>query len=183
MMEKKMLIIGSVVFLFLGIMVFIDGEIFARFESEEYLSTSDYFYDGYFVLSEAPGFHPEEFYLMVSIPSLPHATIYWTIDGTEPQPQEANFITRNDHDIQVSGSLDRSGRIFIADRTTDWHNAILMYHSEEWVWSNPNWDREGILPLDDVQILQGTAFRFRGFINGVPVTDTVTATYICLCTI
>ena len=53
-----------------------------------------------------------------------------------------------------------------------------MYHSEDWVWSNPNWDREGILPVDDVEILQGTAFRFRGFIRGIPVTETVTATYI-----
>jgi len=178
MMERKLLLSGIIVSLFLGIMVFIDSEILPRFEIERPLSTSGNFYDGDFVLSEAPGFHDEEFYLTVSIPSIPRATIYWTIDGTEPQPGEANFITRGERDIQVSGRLDGSSQIFVADRTTDWRNAILMYHSEEWFWDREDRPREGISPVDDIDILQGTAFRFRGFIRGVPVTDTITATYI-----
>ena len=176
-----MLISGALVFLFLGIVSLINGEVMARVEREPTINTSDYFYDGDFVLSAAPGFHNEEFYLSVSIPSIPQATIYWTIDGNEPEFDEENFINRQGVNIQVSGRLNENGQIFVADRTSDWRNAILMYHSEMWVrTNNPDWfcHREGAMPIDDSDILQGTAFRFRGFIRGVPVTETITVTYI-----
>jgi len=180
-MEKKILISGIIVFLFLGVVSFVDGEVLARFEREEsYINANDYFYDGGFALSAAPGFHDEEFYLSVSIPSIPQATIYWTIDGSEPNPIEESFIDRGEVSIQVSGRLE-SGQIFVADRTSHWRNAILMYHSEKWIrTNNPDWfcHTEGVLPIDDADILRGTAFRFRGFIRGVPVTETITATYI-----
>ena len=174
-----MLISGITAFLFLSIVARIDRGASSEVNEEEAHGTASYFYDGDFVLSVAPGFHDEEFYLAVSIPRIPRATIYWTIDGTEPTSEEENYIQREGVDIQVSGSLDESGQIFVADRTTDWRNSILMYHSREWVrTTDPIWDREGILPIDDVEILQGVAFRFRGFIGDVPVTETVTATYI-----
>jgi len=94
-LEKKMLISGIIVFIFLSIVAFIDGEILARFEREEPpVSGSGNFYTGDFVLSAAPGFHDDEFYLNVSIPSIPRATIYWTIDGNDPEPNEEKFIQR-----------------------------------------------------------------------------------------
>ena len=178
-----MLISGLVVLLFLSIMVLVDREILAQFETRGLRSAclTGYFCDGDFVLSAAPGFHDDEFYLTVAVPSMPRATIYWTIDGTIPAGGGENrFITRGDNEIQVSGRLDASGQIFVADRTSHWRDAILMSHSEEWVWNNhrPENVNGAILPVDDARILQGTAFRFKAFVGDTPVTETMTATYI-----
>lgn len=127
------------------------------------------FYDNYFVLSAPPGIHEQPFDLVVSIPSIPDAVIYYTIDGSEPMPNEDRFVTRSNRIIQVAGQLPADGKIGIHDRSGYWRYSILTYHSENW---------SGALPANEAEILQGTAFRFRGFIDGVPVTEIITATYI-----
>ena len=131
------------------------------------------FYYGDFVLSAAPGFHDEPFDLAVSIPSIPDAVIYWTIDGTDPQPGDIRYIFRGwNRIIQANGQLSESGKIEVRDRTSHWQQAILASHSD-------SWERFGsVLPEEDAVILQGTVFRFRGFVNGEPVTEIITTTYI-----
>jgi len=133
---------------------------------------SPYFYDGDFVLSVAPGIHDEPFDLVVSIPSIPNATIYWTIDGTIPWGGTDRFKERGDHTIQVSGSIPESGKITVHDRSGYWRYAILAAHSELWP------SRRDVIPAEGAEILQGTAFRFRGFVDGEAVTETITVTYV-----
>ena len=129
------------------------------------------FYDGEFVLSEKPGFHDEPFDLVVSIPTEPNAVIYYTIDGNEPQPDADRFITRGENRIQVSGEIPQNGQIKVDDRSGNWKDSILTYHHSEGF-------KTPVKPVDGTEILQGTAFRFRGFVDGQPVTETITATYI-----
>jgi len=126
------------------------------------------FHDGDFVLSAAPGFYDEPFYLSVSIPSMPDAAIYWTIDGTIPGGAD-RFVQRNNHIIQVSGLIPANGKIAVNDRSGYWQYSILTAHSEQWSRTTP---------AEDAEILQGTAFRFKGFIDGQAVTTAITATYI-----
>ena len=128
------------------------------------------FLDGDFLLSVAPGVHEEPFRLYVSLPSFPGAVIYYTIDGNEPEPEEARFILRGDNHIQVSGSIPADGGVDVVDRSGLWRESILTYHSEQW--------HGRIFPAEDAQILQGTAFRFQGFVDGEAVTEVITATYI-----
>jgi hypothetical protein len=110
------------------------------------------------IFSHAAGIYCQPFDLRVSIPTRPPAEIFFTIDGTEPQ------IT--------SQRLCASGIISVTDRSGNWQNAPLTRHSD-------TWERFGnVLPAPNAEILQGTTFRFRGFANGKPVTETVTATYI-----
>lgn len=135
------------------------------------------------VLSVSPGFHDRPFDLAVSIPSMPDAAIYWTIDGNEPTPGEDRFITRGEQQIQVSGRLSDDGMIAVQDRSGHWRDSILAHHSETWhyrdtVFNTPAFDLPPVLPYNNVDLLQGTAFRFRGFVGGEPVTEVVTATYI-----
>lgn len=128
------------------------------------------------VLSVAPGFHDEAFDLIVSVPSLPNAVIYYTIDGNEPQPGDDRFITRRENDIQVSGRLPESGIIRVEDRTANWRDTMLTsYQTTRFRGRNA---RSRVRPATAARILQGTAFRFRAFVDGEPVTETVTATYI-----
>ena len=129
------------------------------------------FYDGDFVLSAPPGVHEQAFDLTVLIPSIPDAVIYFTIDGNDPMPGEDRFVTRGDRIIQLSGRLPADGMIGVHDRSGYWGNAILTYHSRYWSYRDT-------LPANDAEILQGTAFCFRGFVNGEPVTEIITATYI-----
>jgi len=131
------------------------------------------FYDGSFVLSAMPGFHDEAFDLIVSIPLADDVVIYYTIDGAEPQPGEDRFITRGENSIQVSGRLPESGQIRVEDRSGYWRESILTYHHTDRIRSRPD-----VRPASGAEILQGTAFRFRGFVDGEPVTETITATYI-----
>jgi len=131
------------------------------------------FHNGSFTLSEVPGFHDEPFDLVVSIPSIPNVVIYYTIDGNEPQPGEDRYLTRGENSIKVSGSLPENGTIRVEDRSGYWGYAILAYHHTRRFTA-----RHSTLPADGAEILQGTAFRFRGFADGEPVTETVTATYI-----
>ena len=139
---------------------------------------SEPFDDNEFILSAAPGFHDEPFDLIVSIPSIPEAVIYWTIDGNEPTPGEDRFIVRGDRLIQVSGRLPKNGEIGVHDRSGYWRYAILTSYFEEWR-HNPDVRLHGnVRPARGAEILQGTAFRFRGFINQEAVTEILTATYI-----
>ena len=131
-----------------------------------------HFFDSGFALSASPGFHEREFDLTVSLPLMPNATIYWTIDGNEPLPSYDRFIQRNEHTIQVSGAIPADGKIAVTDRTGYWQYSILTAHSDSW----HRWHHT--LPVEGTDILQGTAFRFRGFVDGRPVTETITATYI-----
>jgi len=128
---------------------------------------------GSFVLSATPGFHDEAFDLTISVPSIPNVVIYYTIDGNEPQPGEGRTITRGENTIQVSGRIPESGQIRVEDRSGYWRNAILAYHHSDTFLSSPD-----TRPAAEAEILQGTAFRFRGFVDGEPVTETITATYI-----
>jgi len=132
---------------------------------------SYHFFDGDFILSAAPGFHEEPFDLIVSIPSMPSAAIYWTIDGNEPTPGDDRFIQRGEYIFQVSGSIPPDGKIAVNDRSGYWRYSILTTHSEQWH------RHHHVLPVEGAEILQGTAFRFRAFINDEPVTETITATY------
>jgi len=145
------------------------------------------FYDGDFVLSAPPGFHSQPFELIVSIPLIPNAVIYYTIDGNEPQPGDDRFLIRNEYAIQVSGRLPESGEIEVQDRSGYWRYAILSYHShrwQQWIWHEQHrhllwrFGQDRVLPAYNAEILQGTAFRFRGFVDGEPVTETITVTYI-----
>jgi len=134
--------------------------------------SSESFFDGDFVLSAPPGFHDEPFDLVVSIPSMPEAVIYFTIDGNEPQPGKDRYVIRGNKIIQVSGKLREDGKIGVHDRSGYWRESILTYHSDSWIRSR------SIMPARDAKILQGSAFRFRGYDNGNPVTETITVTYI-----
>ena len=134
------------------------------------------FYDGDFVLSAPPGVHEQPFDLIVSIPSATDAVIYFTIDGSDPMPGEDRFVARGDRIIQMSGKLPEDGMIGVHDRTGYWQYAVLTHHSEQW-WSERRRVRN-VLPADGAEILQGTAFRFRGFVDGTPVTEIITTTYI-----
>ena len=135
-------------------------------------SSPEPFHDGDFVLSAPPGFHDEPFDLVVSIPSIPNVVIYYTIDGSEPKPGKDRFVTRGNRIIQVSGRISDDGKIGVHDRSGYWGYSILTYHSDSW------FRRNDVLPVSGTDILQGTAFRFRGFADGLPVTDTITVTYI-----
>jgi len=128
------------------------------------------FHDGDFVLSAPPGVHERPFDLVVSIPSAPNAVIYFTIDGNDPMPGEDKFVTRGNRIIQVSGRLPATGMIGVHDRSGYWRHAVLAHYSEQW--------NRRTLPAANAEILQGTAFRFRGFVNNEPVTEIITATYI-----
>lgn len=139
-------------------------EIFCEIDSSGYLTEEG------FLLSVGPGVYDEPFRLMVSIPLMPDAIIYYTIDGNEPQPEEGRVIIRGNTTIQVSGRLPESGYIDVLDRSGPLSESILTYHSRRW--------NDNIIPDEGAQLLRGTAFRFRGFINGVPVTEMITATYI-----
>jgi len=130
---------------------------------------STLFYDGDFVLSAPPGIHEQPFDLVASIPSMPDAVIYFTIDGNDPMPGEDRFATRSDRIIQVAGRIPPDGMIGVHDRTGYWRYSILTHHSEQW---------SRTLPANGAEILQGTSFRFRGFADGEPVTEIITATYI-----
>ena len=129
------------------------------------------FYRESFVLSVSPGFHDEAFDLIVSIPTKPNAVIYYTIDGNEPQPGSDRFITRGANQIQVSGRIPENGQIRVEDRSGYWGHSILTHH-------HANRFNTSTRPGHGAGILQGTAFRFRGFVDGEPVTETFTATYI-----
>jgi len=123
-------------------------------------------------LSAEPGFHDEEFYLTVTVTDAHHVTVYFTIDGNEPKPGVNRYIERDGYRIQVSGRLPETGTIWVSDRTGYWRNAILAHYSD--VWSRTS----DVLPAEGAHILQGTGFRFRGFVGDVPATHIVTATYI-----
>jgi len=123
-------------------------------------------------LSADPGFHGQEFYLNISIPDMPNAVIYYTIDGNDPQPGDARHVLRGGNWIKVSGRVPESGEIWVADRSGFWQNAILAHYSDTWR------RHRDTLPAEGAEILQGTAFRFRGFVDSVPVTEIITATYI-----
>jgi len=128
---------------------------------------------GSFVLSEAPGFYDEAFDLVVSVPSMPNVVIYYTIDGNEPHPEVDRYIVRGENSIRVSGRLPEDGRIRVEDRSGYWGYSILTYHH-----ANTFRSHHDIRPIDGAEILQGTAFRFRAFADGEPVTEVFTATYI-----
>ncbi|MCL2203759.1 MAG: CotH kinase family protein [Defluviitaleaceae bacterium] len=123
---------------------------------------------GGFVLSVAPGVHDAPFDLYIKYPSLPEVAIYFTIDGTAPAPGESRYVERGGKTIQVAGRLPECGTIHVADRTGYWRYALLAAHSESWRWY--------AMPEGDV--LQGTSFRFGGFIRGEAATAIKTATYI-----
>ena len=127
------------------------------------------FYDNGFALSIPPGVRGQPFDLVVSVPSIPTAVIYFTIDGSDPTPGEDRLVTRGERIIQLSGRLPEDGIIGVHNRSGHWRESILTYHSEQW---------SETLPATDASILQGTAFRFRGFVNYEPVTEIITATYI-----
>ena len=153
-----------------------DGVIFSaddETDNTEFCDSPDFvFYNNGFALSAFPGFHDEEFDLTVAIPSIPDAIIYFTIDGNDPMPGADRYVVRGNSRVYVSGRLPETGEIRVEDRTGYWRNAILAYYSDQWL------SRYSIYPAEDAEILQGTAFRFRGFIDGLPVTDIITATYI-----
>jgi len=130
------------------------------------------FHDGDFVLSAPPGVHEQPFDLTVSIPSAPNAVIYFTIDGNDPIPGEDRVATRGDRIIQLSGRLPADGMIGVHDRSGYWRYSILAHYSEQW------YSVHNVLLAPHAEILQGTAFRFRGFVNDEPVTEIITATYI-----
>jgi len=128
------------------------------------------------VLSVAPGFHDEAFDLIVSVPSIPNVVIYYTIDGNDPQPGDDRFVERRGNSIQVSGRLPENGLIRVEDRTANWRDTILTsHHADRFRGSTA---RSRIRPASRAEILQGTAFRFQGFVDGEPVTEIITATYI-----
>jgi len=129
-------------------------------------------YDSGFLLSARPGFYEEAFDLIVTIPAMPDAVIYFTIDGNEPMPGEDMYVDRWDGYTQVSGRVPETGQLRIEDRSGHWRGAILAYYSHQWPHAH------GVVPAQGANILQGTSFRFRGFIDGEPVTEIITATYI-----
>ena len=128
------------------------------------------FHEGDFLLSMAPGIYEEPFRLYVSIPSFPDAVIYYTIDGNIPNPGEDRAIQRGEKNIQVSGRVSTDGGLDVVDRSGPWRESILTYHSEQW--------HQRIIPAEEAEILQGTAFRFQGFVDGEAVTEVISATYI-----
>ena len=127
------------------------------------------FQEGPFALSVAPGFFDAPFDLSVTLPTMPEAVIYFTIDGTEPTPGDTRFITRGEVQIPVSGFVPENGKILVEDRSSYWGQAILSHHATAWAYTHP---------APGSQLLQGTSFRFRGFVNGEAVTETITLSYI-----
>ena len=130
------------------------------------------YYDRNFILSVPPGLYDKPFYLVVSIPSMPNAIIYYTIDGNEPHAEADRFVKRGNNSIKVSGRIPKNGKIKVRDRSGHWRDTILTYHSDSWE------KHLNVIPAYDAEILQGTTFRFRGFVDGEPVTEIITATYI-----
>ena len=123
-------------------------------------------------LSHAPGVFNEEFALTVEVPGHPNATIYWTIDGTEPGPNNiGREIVRPNITHIVSGSFTSGESIEVRDRTLRWQDSILAHYSMTWPISLAHQ-----APVGD--ILAGTAFKFRAFVNNIPMGNVATATYI-----
>jgi len=123
-----------------------------------------------FVFSHAPGFHDDEFELVVTVPDFPNATIHWTIDGTEPTSERPRTIRRNGIDIVVSGSIAPGETLSVYDRSGYWRDGILTGRQGE--------QRNNAPPAPNAHTLRGSAFRFRAFYRGEAVTGTATATYI-----
>ena len=143
-------------------------------EGRAYISNADFdklFAPRGLMLSHLAGVYAEAFELTIELPSNPGAQIYWTIDGNEPTPGIARYVTRGDTMIQVSG-VANEGRILIQDRTGAWENSMLAHYSDTW------YRRYHILPLAGAEMLQGTTLKIRAFENDEPVTDTVTSTFI-----
>ncbi|MCL2522269.1 MAG: CotH kinase family protein [Erysipelotrichales bacterium] len=161
-MKKIILIITS--FLIIGVYYTPNIEIKATFATRSPQEPTTLF-----ELSVNPGIHSQPFDLNVQIPSIPEAVIYFTIDGTEPVSGEDRFIEREGNDILVAGEIDASGYIAVIDRSGNWRDSLLTSLSERW---------GTVVPAEGAETLRGTSFRFRGFVDGEPVTDTFTATYI-----
>ena len=125
------------------------------------------------VLSHAPGFFDNAFNLEVSVPAFPNATIYFTLDGSEPDPLNTNRLHLRPHgNLIASGYLNAGERLRVEDRTRLWRGTQLTSYSETWT------RRHNMRPAHDAPILMGSSFRFRAFYDGDAVTDTKVATYI-----
>jgi len=129
-------------------------------------------------LSHAPGVFSEEFYLTVEVPFRQNATIYWTIDGTEPGPNNVGrTIVRPNVTHIVSGSFNSGDSILVQDRTTRWEDSILAAHAKNWpVNFIPTWPN--VTPREGAEFLTGTSFRFKAVIGTTPITRAITTTYI-----
>ena len=123
-------------------------------------------------LSHSAGFFNSAFDLQVSVPKHPNATIFYTLDGTEPGPSNVLTTRGASNNIVVSGSVANGETVRVEDRTRHKNDTVLTrYYSQ---WSRKS--NQG--PANDAQILMGSAFRFRAFEGNTPVSDTVKATYI-----
>ena len=127
-------------------------------------------------LSHAPGVFNEEFDLVVSAVGHPNATIYWTIDGREPVAEPARFIARHARaNIQASGSFASGDTIAIEDRTGNWHeDTILTRYAARRL--HPFYQTGA--PSNNATIPQGVSLMMRAFVNGVPVSETITTFYL-----
>ncbi|MCL2373357.1 MAG: CotH kinase family protein [Defluviitaleaceae bacterium] len=131
-------------------------------------------FDRGFVLSAYPGVFSEAFDLTITFPSMPDASIYFTIDGNAPQAGDDRYVLRRGNQIQVSGRVPEDGRLSIEDRTANWRDTVLTHYSDIW-------DRHlDVRPAVEAEILQGTAFRFQAFYEGEPVSEIITASYFVI---
>ncbi len=124
--------------------------------------------DNEIVLSAQPGVYSEEFNLAVSVPTKSDAVIYWSIDGSDPVPGADRYITKGNTTHQVSGSFMQGEVIDVRDRSCAWENSLLTSLSQQF----------GAPPLAGTTTLQGTSFRFKGYVGNNAVTKTITASYI-----